>query len=525
MTEGLKLADLIREQRRRLGSIRRLAERLGVTDKTVQDWMKKDEDELRRLRPDHIDKILEVAQDLQLEPERFSIGPPLWDPKDSYDENLAWVPPPAPRPARPFLNHAIEFLGRRVNSPIGVSPSPLTATAARITFFADQGADIITYKTVRSREARAHRPPNMYFCAADLPMLSPPVLSNSEVVVSDSYRRDLARYGVVNSFGCPSVTPEAWQADFRVAQQSARPGQLIILSVTGWRGDNPSERAAVDDWVRVLELAASAGARVIEIDLSYPTVPEASANLFHDSALVAKICKLQQRIDASVKILLKIGYLVGEELSTLVLRTAGAGLCHGFSAISALPVRAVHLGPDGAEPAFGTPRIGVGLAGRPILTLGLQCVHELALIRDREGLKEMAIVGMGGITTEQDFLAYLHSGANIVQVTSACFFDSYFPYKLRKFYDAQVRRSVGLLEEEQDIALANFAKASRSLEQELGASPDNAEPIMAAAQNEMVQWLRRKDHATSLGPLRPRPAPTMDECKRLIQSRLVRAAT
>ena len=39
MTDGLKLGDLIREEKRRLGSIRRLAEKLAVTDKTVQDWL------------------------------------------------------------------------------------------------------------------------------------------------------------------------------------------------------------------------------------------------------------------------------------------------------------------------------------------------------------------------------------------------------------------------------------------------------------------------------------------------------
>jgi hypothetical protein len=128
---------------------------------------------------------------------------------------------------------------------------------------------------------------------------------------------------------------------------------------------------------------------------------------------------------------------------------------------------------------------------------------------------------MGGVCTEQDFNAYLHSGADIVQVDSICFFDSHFPFKLRKFYDSQARSAARVQEDERDIALANFAKAGRSVEQQYSEKPSMRERIMRAVQEEMVTWLRRKDQAASVGPLRARPAPTVEECRQLIQNRLI----
>jgi hypothetical protein len=66
------LSGLIKEAKRRLGSTRRLADHLRVTEKTVHDWLKKSDEELAHLRPDNIDAILQVALELGIRAEQVS---------------------------------------------------------------------------------------------------------------------------------------------------------------------------------------------------------------------------------------------------------------------------------------------------------------------------------------------------------------------------------------------------------------------------------------------------------------------
>ncbi|HEY1759236.1 MAG TPA: hypothetical protein VGG72_27940 [Bryobacteraceae bacterium] len=499
--------------------MRKLAERLGVSEKTANDWLKlKDDEEDRRLRPDNKDRILKLALDLDIEPERFAFGPALWDCKASWEENLSLSLPAHPRSLRPFVDHAIEFLGHRISSPIGVWGSSFTANAARVKFFALSGADVLTYKAVGSQSVRAIWPPNVYAVSQDQPALSSPLRGVPEIEVIATAEPHGTNNGVVASFGYPSTGPEYWQADFRVAQQSLRPGQLLILSVRGTCCPKVQARERLHDWANVCELAAEAGARIIELDLAKAI--EELADVAGKVGLAVSICKIARKAAPDAKILVNFGYAEGELLSALACQTAGQRLCDGFT-ISTIPVRLYHEAPYGREILFnGETRC---LTGPVIVGLQLQCVAALKRVRERENLPRFAIVAAGSISTEQEFTAALYNGADVVQVASACYFDSYVPFKLRKYYDSQARESCKAMEGERDVALINFTKAVRRIELDLDSklTLQGRERLLAIAQEEMLQWLRRVDTVSSLGPMRPKSAPTVEDCVATIQVRFI----
>jgi len=517
VADNVGLVELLHEEKRRLGSVRRLAERLDVSERTANDWLKRtDDEELRRVRQEHKERIVKLALDLDIEPERFACGPLHWDIKMKWDENLSWNLPAPPRLLRPFASHSIDFLGQRLNSPIGVWSSPFTASAARVKYFAASGADVLTYKTVRSEMVPAKWPPNVYFVATGQQALSHPIRGIPEVEVTDASEPSAARNGVVARFGYPSTESEFWQADFRAAQQSLAPGQMLVLSVKGTCCSNDPFQTYLDDWTRICALAVEAGAGILELDMALPIGPV--GDLICQPSSAAKVCKAARRAAPGAKVLINIGFATREQLQELVKETAGSGFCDGFT-LSTVPARPYYKTPYGKE--FLSNGEAYCLAGPPTVGLILQCAGELRRVCEKENLPRIGIVIGSNVSSEQEFTAALHAGADVVQVASACFFDSHFPFKLRKYYDSQVRHSGSVAEDERDVTLINFTKAIRRLETELALNLQGRDRLTAAAQEEMLSWLRRVDSVSSVGALRAKPAPSIDDCVRAIQARLL----
>src|SRR5437764_938123 len=107
MFDNVNIGNLLREEKRRMGSARRLANRLDVTEKSVNDWLKKSEEDLRRLRHDHLDAIERVAIELSLPIAQYIPSGPLWNIRAPFDENMRAAVPAPPSPKLPFRNHDV----------------------------------------------------------------------------------------------------------------------------------------------------------------------------------------------------------------------------------------------------------------------------------------------------------------------------------------------------------------------------------------------------------------------------------
>jgi dihydroorotate dehydrogenase (NAD+) catalytic subunit len=520
MHPDMRLAPLLQDMKGRAGSIPRLAERIGVEDRTVRGWLGKSEEQLRGLHQDSVSQIVHGAKSLGIKLELFSQGPPLWDGSKSYEENIRFDPPPPNAPGELPRNHRVAFLGRQVSSPFGASASVLTSTSLRIRFLARAGADVITYKTVRSSKKNPHPYPNLFDCSEGTPILDPDQRSLPEILVGEESDTFRAVYGKMNRYGMPCPPPEVWGADFAAAKRELSVDQLLILSVVGTAEKETTDDELVADFMRVAELGVGAGADVLELNLSCPNRSGAESVLFRNPRLTAKICREVSRL--KVKLLLKIGFLREKELREFFLETAS--LVDGYTAINTVPVVAVRNGQDhgNSVPAWGTPGLKAGLSGKPIARCGLRCVQDLARIRQQEGANKVAIIGVGGISDPMDVKSYIDSGADIVQATTAFFVDPYFGMRVRSFLDAQFSSKRMTAEDEVTFARYNWSRACGDLEKELGGNSATLRAVRDAALQDFVEWEGRHNAATSLGPRRPAPYPSADEFKKRIQARLSR---
>ena len=106
----------------------------------------------------------------------FPEHPPIYDIEKTYLENADYGPfynGPFPERELPPESQWIDFLGFKIASPLGIAAGPLL-NARWIAFAAKMGFDVVTYKTLRSREFEAHALPNMVY--VDVPGLLPPQL-------------------------------------------------------------------------------------------------------------------------------------------------------------------------------------------------------------------------------------------------------------------------------------------------------------------------------------------------------------
>ncbi|HYP01001.1 MAG TPA: hypothetical protein VER76_12480 [Pyrinomonadaceae bacterium] len=520
MHSELKLAELLLTMKGRVGSVARLASKIGVTERALRTWLRKTEDGLHRVHQGNIEQIIKAARDLGIEPELFAQAPQLWNTKASFEENLQFDPGMPVSLGAPLRNHSIPFLGYTLNSRFGASASVITSTPQRVRFLAHAGGDVLTYKTVRSSNFRSHLPPNILFCSDSVPVLDPENRSLPRVVVGDNPEVYKAAYGAMNRFGMPSPSPEVWQTEFRAAKSYMKEGQLLILSVVGTAKRTDSEDVLIKDTVKVVEQGLEAGAEIFEVNCSCPNCTGMEGELFHNVALVERICKAIRQVARSAKIILKIGFLKERELREFVVRTAP--YVNGYSAINTVPVEGLREGQGGLEPAFGMPKLKAGLSGLPIHRYGLNCVRSLAKIRAQENFKDIGIIGIGGATTPAIVQNYIDNGADIVQATTAFLIDSYFGIKVRRFLDSQLNSQDVSSEEEREIATVNWSKAIAGLEFDFSNDENFSRRIHEAAVAEILDWKRAHQATATLGPRRSLAVPSVDEFKERIRARMAR---
>lgn len=483
------LGALLAEMKNRAGSVTRLADLIGVSARRAQDWLKMDEAGLAKIQPEKHRSILEAARGLSI-PVEARAGQRLWDPARTYEENLATrigLPVGTRLPLRSLQK---PILGRLVASPFGPSASVITADSERVRFLGLSGNSVISYKTVRSRMHGAHTHPNLFYCSGEV---NPPDPEDGPSTYLVGAEKDQA-LAVVNRFGMPSQHPEVWKADFRrAAAYLDESSQILILSVAGTAKRGDPDAVLVEDFAKVVTLAREAGATFIELNLSCPNCSGPEGRVFERIELTRRICEAALDAAGDIALIAKIGYMSEPELERLVGEIAPCA--RGIAAINTVPVRALRQGLDDQEAAFGgNADLQVGLSGQPLLSLGLQTIERLARIRDRGGFHDLALLGMGGVTTPPDVQCYLDSGADVVQATTVFLSDPLFGERVHQFLED--RESVFEDPERwlQREARNNWNQAFDSLET---AYPAKTRSVAEAA---VAVWMDWKNRPSSEGP-------------------------
>jgi dihydroorotate dehydrogenase (NAD+) catalytic subunit len=331
---------------------------------------------------------------------------PFYDPEKSYEENFKEGPYGA------FADGEIvkeegdpqnTFLGQKVYTPFGIPAGPLVNGKFVKAAF-DKGFDLAVYKTVRTHKHPCLPWPNVLSVRVDGDLT--PELGEKGLVADHNYDQPLA---ITNSFGVPSFDPDFWQKDMADAIQYAKPGQVLIGSFQGTTNADGDIKAYIKDFAAAAQLVKETGAKILEVNLSCPN--EGTAHLLcFDLERTQKVVEAIKNEIGDTPLIIKIAYFKEQE-DLVKLVTNLNPFIQGISAINTIPSKVIDA--EGNQALPGNGRSFSGICGAPIRWAGLEMTGRLKRLRDENGF-EYTIIGVGGVTTVEDYKQFRTIGADAV---------------------------------------------------------------------------------------------------------------
>lgn len=339
----------------------------------------------------------------------------LYDIDKTYLENIEQGPQfsgPLPERERPPRESWVDFLGKKVASPLGVPAGPLlsekwTTLAARL------GFDIVTYKTIRSLEYAGHPLPNiLYIDAKDM--------GEDEGVVHTLKQQphSLKDLAITNSFGMPSQDRDFLFQDIARARQALGEGQVLVVSIVGTPGQ---EKDFIEDFVETAFLAKQAGAEIIEANFSCPNVSTGEGSVYQDSKQVERLSLALKKVLGPIPLIIKVGVFSDFEGLKQVLIAAERSGVQAVSGINTIS-REV-LNEEGRSP-FDSARVRSGICGAPIRKKALEFITRARAVIQQENL-DLQLIGVGGVITPEHIDDFLVKGADFVQVATGMMWNPY----------------------------------------------------------------------------------------------------
>jgi dihydroorotate dehydrogenase len=324
-----------------------------------------------------------------------------------------------------FSVETSEFQDMRI--PFGIPAGPLLNSRYCAVAF-NAGYDICTYKTVRAGSQRVNDFPNILFVHPKQPELH---FAEAECgVLADTTPSE--PLNISNSFGVPSFDPDIWQPDMQLALDSRKYGQQLVGSFQGLDG-------SIKSFVDAAKLIVETGVKVLELNTSCPNEGTSSLLCFNPK-LVAKITEEVKEAVGDVPLLIKIAYLnragtdeIDENLlEELVSETVLKGRVQGIVAINTIPSKLVN---SSGQNALTGGRQTSGVCGSSIKWAGLAMTARLKAIsrriQDNIGAG-FRIVGVGGVSSPDDYFDYLNAGADEVMAATGPMYNAGLAYEIKR---------------------------------------------------------------------------------------------
>jgi dihydroorotate dehydrogenase (NAD+) catalytic subunit len=348
---------------------------------------------------------------------------PFYDPEKSYEDNFKYGPFGAFSDGKMLENKGepkFDFLGFKVSSPFGIPSGPLI-NGNFVKAALDKGFDIVEYKDTRTHKHPCNPLPNIV--PLDIKGDMTLEIAREGVKIAESYTEPLS---ITNSFGIPSMDPEFWQKDLRDAALYAKSGQVVIGGLQGTLPKTGGFEAYLNDFILIAKLVKETGVKIIELNLSCPN--EGINNLLcFDVERSAKVAEAVKNEIGDIPLIIKISYFPEmEHLKKFVV--AVAPMVQAISAINTIPSKIIDA--DG-KPALTGGRITSGTCGAPIKWAGLDMVKKLKKLREELGYK-FTIIGVGGVTTVDDFFEYRNAGADIVMSATGAIWNPYLAKEIKE---------------------------------------------------------------------------------------------
>ncbi|HUQ85453.1 MAG TPA: hypothetical protein VM077_03960 [Candidatus Limnocylindrales bacterium] len=357
---------------------------------------------------------------------------PLYDPLKTFDDNFDNGPFGSlnkTKPSKITNSPNYIFLGNKVNFPFGIAAGSLP-TSKHIKAAFDMGFDIATYKTQRTTEIKANQFPNVI----PIDVKGNVTLDKSEkgLVMLDNFNKDYKKLTITNSFGNPSRGPDFWINDVRKALTHEGEGQLLVVSVCGTIRKNQTQEEYYQDFANAAGMAAKAGVKAVELNLSCPNAANEGIICYTYEA-VMDIVKRTRKAIGNKKLILKFGYFTNNQQKLLEKIISGvASSIDAISLINTIP--AAIYKKDGTQALPGEGRLKSGLCGAGIKWAGIDMVNRLDKLR-KDKSYAFEIIGVGGVMSPKDFEDYRKAGADIVMSVTAAMWNPYLAQEIKRAYE------------------------------------------------------------------------------------------
>lgn len=345
---------------------------------------------------------------------------PFFDPNKSYYENYEEGPFGA------FLNPQ-DTLEKYSSIPFGIAAGPLL-NAKFMKAAMLMGFDRPVYKTVRTREKKANQWPNVM--SVDIKGDLSIEQAKKGVTTKEGFEEPLA---ITNSFGNPCYPVDIWQQDIAelVTWAKNRKGQTVSAMIEGTRWDESyDDKKFLDDWVLAARLMAETKVPEIEANFSCPNEGDFVKTLLcYNTTASRRIAEAIKNKIGDTPLIVKISYFEDKGKLEVFVKELGK-VVQGFSAINTIQAPVYNKEGKQALPG-GEWRLKSGICGSPIKWAGLDMVKRLAALRDKFGMK-YTIIGVGGVTTPQDYHDYRSAGADIVMSVTGSMWNTHLAIEIKQ---------------------------------------------------------------------------------------------
>lgn len=353
----------------------------------------------------------------------------FYDAGRSYEENYDAGPYGnfQDSPKETLEKGTFDFLGFPVDIPFGIPAGPLL-NSNFIKAAWSWGFSLATYKTVRGEEYRGHPFPNVVKVIVTHNDIHPGETIRGDLDISAI---DVTKDGITNSFGVPSKPVALWETDVREAVKKMDQGNLLILSFMGTKHEGMSRNEYIENFIDTCKLAKQTGAPVLEVNLSCPNVGREGL-ICNDIQTSSDILEGLHSVKGNTPLLVKIGYFNKEQQDDLEkLLESIHTYADGVVSINTLPAKVVSENGDQLLP--GNPiRIESGVCGAPIRWAGLEMAGRIMTIKRKNGWKNFAVVGVGGVISPDDYVAYMNLGVDAVQSATGAMWRPDLAIEIRK---------------------------------------------------------------------------------------------
>jgi len=208
--------------------------------------------------------------------------------------------------------------------------------------------------------------------------------------------------GLINSIGLENPGIQSFLAND--LDYMKRLGPAIIANLSG---------STSDEYVKGAVLLNESSVDMIELNISCPNVRDGGLTFGLDAGTAAALVIAVRRVCKHKPLMVKLS-----PNCPSIASVANACVNAGADALSLVnTIRAMAIDVENRKPVFDN--IIAGLSGPAIKPIALRMVWEL---KDTlKNMKDIPIVGMGGISCTNDALEFLMAGANAIQVGTATF--------------------------------------------------------------------------------------------------------